>query len=315
MVYKVMPRRYRRKMLELLTLSGVKIRMERWVNYSFAFSFALGFFIALLQMNYFFFLWIITFIAFFALFHGYLILAVDRRARFVEEILPDALQLMAANVRAGYIPSKALLLSARREFGPLAEAIKKAGKEILTGKSIQEGLQEIPKYVKSEDLKRAINLIIEGIKGGGSIVALLEENAIDIRRRQTIKKEIKANIMMYTIFITIAGCFGAPILYALSGYLITTLSKFGSTTTLPETLATGVPLIHLGVDISPQFLLEFSILAILITTFFGGIIIGLIATGRERAGIKYVPIFVSLALLIFFGANLLINSIFAGFLP
>ena len=68
----------------------------------------------------------------------------------------------------------------------------------------------VPAAIKSSDLERTIDLIIEGIRGGGQLVALLEENANDIRRRQAMKKEIKANTMMYAIFIAFAGCLGAP---------------------------------------------------------------------------------------------------------
>ncbi len=252
----------------------------------------------------------------FAMFNAMLSLSVDRRARFVDEILPDALLLLSANIRAGYIPSRALILSARKEFGPLSIAIRRAGKEIMTGASLEDGLREIPKKIRSKDLERTIMLIIEGIRGGGQIVTLLEETAIDIRRRQAISKEISANIMMYAIFIAFAGCLGAPGLYALSGYLTTTMSQLTPDMSMSEQVSSKVSFIQMsGGQVSPEFLFMFSLGAILITTVFGGLILGMINSGKEKDGIKYAPILSVIALLIFFGATFMINMMFASLLP
>ncbi|MBN1896644.1 MAG: type II secretion system F family protein [Candidatus Aenigmarchaeota archaeon] len=252
----------------------------------------------------------------FAMFNAMLSLSVDRRARFVDEILPDALLLLSANIRAGYIPSRALILSARKEFGPLSIAIRRAGKEIMTGASLEDGLREIPKKIRSKDLERTIMLIIEGIRGGGQIVTLLEETAIDIRRRQAISKEISANIMMYAIFIAFAGCLGAPGLYALSGYLTTTMSQLTPDMSMSEQVSSKVSFIQMsGGQVSPEFLFMFSLGAILITTVFGGLILGMINSGKEKDGIKYAPILSVIALLVFFGATFMINMMFASLLP
>jgi len=252
----------------------------------------------------------------FGVFNVMLILSVDRRGKFVDEILPDALMLLSANIRAGYIPSRALILSARKEFGPLSDAIKRAGKEIMTGASLDEGMREIPERIRSQDLARTIKLIIEGIRGGGHIVTLLEENAVDIRRRQAIRKEISANIMMYAIFIAFAGCLGAPGLYALSGYLTTTTSSLSPDVSMSSEVTSKVSFIQMGgVEISEQFLFQFSIAAILITTIFGGLILGLINSGREKDGLKYAPILAIIALLVFFGATFLVNTMFSTMMP
>jgi len=310
MVYRIMPQRYKKKIKEWLRYSGSKIQPSRFVNNAFAVSFTAGFIVALFARGYFLFVWTGVFAGVFLLLHGFLALGVDRRTKFVESILPDALQLMAANSRAGYIPSRALLLSARKEFGPLSDAIKKIGKEVLTGKSLEESLRLITKDIKSDALERTVKLLIEGTRSGGQFASLLEENAVDLRRMQAIKREVRANIMMYTIFVAFAGCIGAPILYALSGYLIETLSRFGSIAP-PEAFTAQVPFMKFsGVGVSSDFLLIFSVLAILVTTVFGSLIIGLISSGRERSGIKYMPVFVIAALAIFFVVRFLVIGMF-----
>jgi flagellar protein FlaJ len=271
---------------------------------------------ALLYGSYMLWIFLGLFFAVFGVMNAMLLLSVDRRGRFVDEILPDALLLLSANIRSGYIPSRALILSARKEFGPLSMAIRRAGKEIMTGASLEEGMREIPKRIRSQDLSRTIKLIIEGVRGGGQIVTLLEENAIDIRRRQAIRKEIKANIMMYAIFIAFAGCLGAPGLYALSGYLTTTTSQLTPDISMNTELTSKVSFIQMGgMQISEEFLFNFSIAAILITTVFGGLILGLINSGKEKDGLKYAPILAILGLVVFFGATFLVNTMFSSIIP
>ncbi len=315
MIYRFFPKSYREHIRKRLNLAGMSKTNESFINYSFLISFIIAAVITVAARVYAPFVFIGVFAGVFMLFNAYLTLAIDKRRNFVESVLPDALELMAANIRAGFIPSKALLLSARSEFGPLAEAIKKSGKEILTGKSLNDGLNEIPKYIKSEILERAINLISEGSTSGGQLVSLLEENATDIRRKQAIKKEIKANIIMYGIFIVFAGVLAAPVLYALSLYLIRTLTSLGATSIATSEVMSRISFFRGGVEISPDFIFGFSIVSIIVTTFFSGVIIGLIDTGKEKGGVKYIPVFMIIALLVFLLANYSISSMFSTFMP
>ena len=144
---KIIPKTYSKKIEELILYSGSKRTVESFLKQALVFSLLIGFFIGLLS-GYLLTVWPLVFLGLFALSHGFLILAVERRTKFVEDILPDALQLVAANIRAGFIPSRALILSARKEFGPLSEGIKMAGKEMVTGKSLQESLRYITKKIK-----------------------------------------------------------------------------------------------------------------------------------------------------------------------
>lgn len=315
-MFRLMPRRYQEKIQELIIFSGGKRSPNHFFTSSLIISFSISLVFSLVIQKYFWILFPAVFIATFGFFHGLLYLAVERRTRFVENILPDALQLVSANIKSGFIPSRALMLSARKEFGPLSESIRNMGKEMMTGKSLQESMKELTKTIKSDVLETTVNLVTKGIRAGGQLVALFEETAIDIRRKEAIKKEVRANILMYAIFIGFAGCVGAPILYALSTFLVGTISKLGGMSSMPESVTSKTPLhMKFGLPISPEFLLIFSIIAILITTVFGGLIIGLISSGKEKDGIKYIPILAILALTIYFVTGFVISSMFSGLVP
>lgn len=316
MIHRLMPRFYTRRIEDLLMYSGSRKGLASFVNRTFIVSLVAALGAGLVFFESFVVAFPVAFLAVFTLLHGMLVLAVDKRSKFVEGILPDALQLMGANIKSGFIPSRAMLLSARKEFGPLSDAIKRAGKEAMTGKGLQESLAEIPRTIKSETLETTMKLVTRGIKAGGQLVALFEETALDIRRRDSIKKEVKANILMYGIFIGFAGCAGAPVLYALSSYLVTTIGNLGSVTQVPEEFQSRLPMMKFGeVQVDSGFLFLFSLAAILITTVFGGLIIGIIDSGRERTGIKYIPLMTAAALAIFFVARVVISAMFGTLIP
>lgn len=316
MLEKVLPHAYLEKIEEMLVYSGSKKDPESFIEKAILVSLAAGLGAGLLFQSLFLVAFAAAFIFVFLMMHGFLILAVEKRSRFVENILPDALQLMAANIKSGFIPSRAMLLSARKEFGPLSDAIKQAGKEMMTGKSLQVALSTIPKTIKSDVLDNTISLIIRGVRSGGQLVSLFEETAIDIRRKESIKKEVKANILMYGIFIGFAGCVGAPALYALSSYLVTTISRLGAVAQVPAEFQSRLPIMKFGqIDISGDFLFWFSIAAIVITTVFGGLIIGIIDSGKEKTGIKYMPIMMLVGLAIFFVGRIVITAMFGTLIP
>ena len=316
MIAKLLPRAYKRWIAELQNYSGSKRTVESFLNRTLIVSFGVGFIAQALFLSMLPYVFLAGFGAAFALLHGLLILAVDSRSKFVEGILPDALQLMSANIKSGFIPSRAMILSARKEFGPLSEAIKRSGKEMMTGRGFQESLQSVTKTIKSEVLETTIGLVIKGIKAGGQLVALFEETSIDIRRREAIKKEVKANILMYGIFIGFAGCVGAPMLYALSTYLVSTIGSLGGTAQVPTEFQSRIPMMSFGeMAVDEGFLFMFSLAAILITTVFGGLIIGIIDSGKEKAGIKYIPLMLLCGLVVFFVAGIVIEMMFGSMIP
>ena len=311
-----MPRAYRNKIENLLKFSGSKRSAGSFINRTFLASAGAAMIGAAVFQQSMLLAAVVTFFGVFSLLHGFLLLAVDKRSKFVESILPDALQLMSANIKSGFIPSRAMLLSARKEFGPLSEGLRHAGKEMMTGRGITESLNEVDRSIKSDVLRTTMTLVTKGIRAGGQLVALFEETSIDIRRRDSIKKEVKANILMYGIFIGFAGCVGAPVLYALSSYLVSTIGKLGSSADIPQEFQSRIPMMSFGsVAVDPGFLFMFSIAAILITTVFGGLIIGIIDSGNERAGIKYIPLMLGCGLAVFFLSGLLIQTMFGTLIP
>jgi len=217
-------------------------------------------------------------------------------------------------MRSGLVPDRAILSSARPEFGPLEKELRKVAKEALSGRPLDEALKEIPKKIKSRILEKTINLLVESMAKGGSITTLLDGIAEDLRQAKILKGEMRSYIIMYVIFIFFAACFGAPLLYSISTFLVETMARFSTAVEVKELpTAANIPFLKFSVtSITPDFLITYSFLAIGITSVFGSLLIGLVQEGKESAGLKFIPLLLPLAQTIFFISRLALMSVFSS---
>ena len=232
-----------------------------------------------------------------------LTLSADASGLYAEEVLPDALQLMASNLRAGLTPDRALLVSARPEFGSLERAIRRTSKEVIAGKNLPDALLELPKNIKSKVLMRTIQLISQGIRSGGKIADLLEQTADDMRTQKIIQKEVRATVLMYEIFITLAVGFGGPLLFGVSSYLTTVLTAQTSAGgQVPDEVTSSMPIAPMGkITIDENFVVMYAVACLTLSSVFGSLIIGLLKEDNELAGVKFIPPMLVTALSLFFG--------------
>ncbi|MFB6204034.1 MAG: type II secretion system F family protein [Candidatus Nanohaloarchaea archaeon] len=240
----------------------------------------------------------------------YVSLAAERRKSEMERILPDALNLISANMKSGHTIEKAFLLSARDEFGPLAEELRTTAMQMYGGTPVDEALVNMRKRVKSELFQETLKLLVDGIEAGGNTSELLQSSAEDIRSSLEIRDEIKSSIRMYMVFIVMAAVFGAPILFSISVYMANTTTTMWRQSGMGsgEQLSRGMSRVGGGFNLqfqAPQVNLhafeQFAMMAILMTNIFSALIISEIQNGNIKEGAKYVPVFaaVSLALFIF----------------
>ncbi len=240
--------------------------------------------------------------------------SIDAKTKEVEEVLPDALQLMSSNVRAGLTTDKALLMAARPEFGAFGEEIRRVGRETMTGRDLASALLDTTTRIKSDHLSRTMDLIVNSIRSGGELADLLDQTSMDLRDQQMMQKEISAGVLMYVIFIFIAIGLGAPGLFAMSSFLVKILSaniKMISSQMPQETTSSSMISLT-GVSVEPEFVDLFSTIAISVSCIFGSLIMGLIRTGREKDGVKYMPILLIISLVLFYTIKYAMESLFGG---
>ena len=157
----IYPKKVKQKYSELLKYLQININPEIFIGFTTFFSFGISllisFYLSIITKVNLFFLIISLFILFEFLIYFYLNYKIDKKAKEVEEVLPDALQLMASNLRAGLTTEKALFSSARKEFGILQKELSIIGKEVATGKDLSEALKGITKRIRSDKLEKTIH--------------------------------------------------------------------------------------------------------------------------------------------------------------
>jgi hypothetical protein len=265
----------------------------------------------------FYILFIASFFVIEFLIHMLLTLAAERKAKFVEDVLPDVLQLMASNLRAGLTPDKAFLVSTRPEFGILNREINRIGKEITTGRDMDHALKSFSKRFKSEILAKTVDLILLGLQSGGEFSNLLDQTADNLKQQKLIRQKVRSNVLMYTIFIFSAISFGSPILFGFSSFLIQILIKnLSSVEAVGGQLGQQVslPIQMSQVAITPEFVILFIIVSLITTSIMGSFVLGAISKGKPREGLKYIPLLSFLSVGLFFLIRFIIMNAFGGLL-
>lgn len=225
-------------------------------------------------------------------------LLAERRRKSIERVLPDALLLISANIESGLTVDRAFLVSARDEFGPLAEDIRLAAMKMFGGEPVDEALKDLSESTNSELLEETLKLLIDGIHSGGEVSSLLESSAEDIRTSLQLREEIATNVRMYSMFIMIAAVIGAPLLFGVSTYLTETTSQLWASADVGAAPSLGFasfsqPQVDVG------FFRVFALAAITITNVFAALLISEIKNGNMKEGMKRVPVFVAVSLVAF----------------
>ena len=308
------PKSIKERYVKLLSYSGLKISPDVFLGFLLFFTVNISLIIAF-YMAYFIPPVITVAVSFIVLniaVYFWFLLQVDAMGQFVEGVLPDALQLMVSNLRAGLTVERALLLSARPEFGVLQDEIKRAGREVMLGKDLSSALSDMTSRIKSTKLERTISLINSSIKAGGELASVLEHSAVNLRHERLVSERIKSNIFNYVIFIFVAIAIGAPMLFGLSSFLVGMVTKTLAGIEIPATAIAGLP-VGLGkVNITESFAIQFAILSLTTTAILGSLVLGLISRGESKEGVKFMPFLIIFALLIFFMARFLIGTVLGG---
>ncbi|NOQ55537.1 MAG: hypothetical protein GQ477_01885, partial [Nanohaloarchaea archaeon] len=300
-IYGNLPNKYRKKLEQEAIYAGIDLPIYRYVTNTIKITYIILFTIltiAYLSINIHPVITavLVAVILIMGLIMPFIIFTVtaEKRTKNIEKVLPDLLTLAASNIKSGLTIDKALLFAARDEFGTLSKEIKKTAFKIYGGIEISEAFNSMTDRINSGHLKRTVTLLLEGIKSGGNTSTLLEESAKDIETSKVLQKEINASVQMYIIFIILAGVIAAPVMFAISNYLIESTSDMWGNVDTDSDADIGAGIMKItptSSSIDSKFFTFFAAAAISITTVFGGMLISLIKFGNIKHSVKYSPIF------------------------
>jgi len=224
-----------------------------------------------------------------------------RTQREKDEMFLEFTTSLVESVESGTPISKSIINMKPKNFGKLGPHIEKLSNQIKLGIPLQGALETFAYDTKSKTIIRAMTLIREADKTGGNINTILDSVAKSVTETEKLKQERRSAIssivmegyIIFLIFIVIMVVMEVQILPMASG--IGEIAG-GSDDFLPG----GCD----RLDVS-QFSIAF--LALLITQgLFAGLIIGKLAEGSIKAGIKHSFIMIAMAVLISTGSKLVI---------
>ncbi len=245
----------------------------------------------------------------------YLNIKIYKRTKLLEAKLVDYLTLVSTNLKGGLSFENSLWASIKPDFGILAKEIGLVSKKVLTGNDLTEALKEFSLKYDSPILRRSINLIIGEIESGGRVVDVIDKVIENLRKTKLLKEEMAASTVTYMIFIGAIVMVISPALFALSGQLLQIIIKFASNIggSLSSTQA-ALPIKINEISVDPKDFRTFSIIALSTISVFSAFIISIIERGDIKGGLKYIPLFffVTLILYAFFSWGL--GIVFSGFI-
>lgn len=230
----------------------------------------------------------------------YLDVRIYRRTKEVERVFPDFLQFFASNLKAGMSFDRALWKSVRPQFGVIADDIDIVAKKVTTGQDVEEALLEFADKYRSPIIRRSVDLIVEGMRGGGQMVYIIDKIIDNLNEAQNLRDEMKASVTAYVIFITLIVLVVAPGLFALSNQLLHLVQGFAARLGTATTQSSiDLPFTFTNIAVDPEEFQQFAYIALGIISFFASMILSLINRGDVRGGLKWIPLFVIISYLVF----------------
>jgi flagellar protein FlaJ len=211
-----------------------------------------------------------------------------RIANEKEELFLEFARNLVESVKTGTPISKSVVNMSNKNYGVLTENIKKLANQISLGIPFNKALEVFAKDVRNKSITRSLTLIGQAERAGGDIGEILEDVAEAVNMSDKLKKERKASIstlvvqgyIIFLIFIVIILIMQFKIIPIVSG--ISNLQSL-------KTVGIGInPAGTVAGQKTTQTQIANAFLYLILTqSFFTGLVIGRLAEGNIKAGIKH----------------------------
>ena len=222
-------------------------------------------------------------------------------AREKEEMFLEFARNLVESVKMGSSISKSILLLKKRNYEVLNKHVWKLANQISMGIPLNIAMQTFSKDIHNKKISKAITLIRQAERAGGDIGKILESVAEAVSTTDKLQKERKAAIsalmvqgyIIFFVFIIIVLVMQFQILPLVSG-LAGTVSIGGVETS--------------GAGFDPKEISDAFLDLLLMQGLFSGLIIGKLAEGSVKNGVKHSFILMISAFLI----STISNALFGG---
>ncbi len=210
-----------------------------------------------------------------------------RRYSQREDDFTQFLFKLSEMMRAGIDPIKSVLELSKTDLGSITPYVRSAASSMLLGKSFEEGMKSMALSLNSEIIIKYVDLVIQASYTGGSVHSLILKASEDMRTMITIDKEMKGNLQQYVMILYLAQAIIIFIAYVLSSQLIPFIQSTANAQAIFSTADLQ------SIDFGQGFFHM-----IMINAAIGGLIVGKIAEGSAKDGIKHSVILMAAGYLI-----------------
>lgn len=233
-----------------------------------------------------------------------------------EDMFLEFARNLVESVKMGTPIGKSILVLRKRDYGALNRYVQKLSNQLAMGVPLNKALENFSYDVGNKKISRAITLIRQAERSGGHIGEILESVTEAVSMADKLKKERKSKVsslmvqgyIIFFVFMIIILVIQFQILPMLSG--ISGIAGSGALDSSSPTDASSLSEdgSEAGSELDPQEVADAFLNLLLVQGLFSGLIIGKLAEGNVKYGVKHSFILMISAFVISTGAN----AIFGG---
>ena len=199
----------------------------------------------------------------------YVVVQQEKRAQEIEKTAPDFLRQLSSMLQVGLSFENAMEDMSQYGEGPLYDEMRRTIIEIRMGRNFDDAWRAMSKRLKSRELERIFDIILEGRRSGSSISNVLFEVSDDLRDLLALKRERKSTVTMSVMFLLISAIVATPFAIGMVGVYSQFMQNYGMESEIILTAPVAGEI----------YLIIHSLLV--------GFIISLIMYGEFKKGIKF----------------------------
>jgi flagellar protein FlaJ len=227
------------------------------------------------------------------------IILLQGRQQEKEEKFLEFTRDLVESVKSGTPINKAIMNLQGRDYGALSMHIRKLANQVAIGISLNVSLRNFGRETKSPVISRAVTLIYEAQRAGGDITAIVESVSNSVNQIEGLRKDRMASIsnlavqgyIIFMVFISIMLILEFAILPMVSEFAASDVGNLNVKTSAIENKDFSQPLF----------------LMLIVQSIFAGLVIGKIAEGSLKDGIKHSFSLLGLTLIIVTGIRALLG--------
>lgn len=236
----------------------------------------------------------------------------NQRQKEIEEKFPEFVRNFVGAMNTGMSPSMAILSASKEDYGALTPHVQKLAHQIEWAVPFHKAIQRFADSTRNPIIRKAIATVIEAENYGGNIedvlksvtASLIEIKKIKAERRSSIRAQIMQSYVIFVVFlgiIIVIQNFLIPYMQSVSSKSVSMFGSSSAGISIPSKVSISFSSFSgfvLSIFAWMRSLNGIFIMLSMIQGLFAGLVIGKLAEGDIRYGVKHSVIMVVVAFIV-----------------